>query len=118
MSAESSFYALLMATPAVTALVAGRISADRIEQGTARPFVVFTRSQTDPLQMLDGTVPQSWVTLEVMCWADTRVAANAVADAVTAAILNTQTHQVTGRNSAFDGELDLEASVLTIQWWE
>jgi hypothetical protein len=118
MSAETDLRALLVASAGVTALVGTRIAADRMEQGSARPFVVFARSASEPLQCLDGSVLKTLVTLDVQCWADTRASAEAVADAVTAAVRGVLTQTVPARAALFEPELDLEASVLTVQWWE
>jgi hypothetical protein len=120
MSAESDFVALLKATPAVTALIgsgaAARLAADRIEQAAALPFVVFTRVGTEEFAGLDGTVFDTKVTLEVQCWGETRKGADALADAVAAA-LRAANQAVVGRTGGYDGELDLEAAVLTVEWW-
>lgn len=118
MSAETALRAALLADAAVAALVSTRIAADRIEQGAVRPFVVFTRTASTPYGSIDGTVHKTQVTLDVQCWADTRISADAVADAVTAAVRGVVTQAVTGRASGYDGELDLEASILTVEWWE
>lgn len=117
MSAESDLRALLVATSAVTALVGQRIAADRIEQGAARPFVVFTRTGSAPLTGIDGTVYKTLVSLDVQCWADTRLNAEAVADAASAAIRSAN-QGVSGRSAGYDPELDLEAALLTVEWWE
>lgn len=117
MSAESDLRTLLLAAPAVTALVGSRIAADRIEQGSARPFIVFTRSATERTKGLDGTVHGVLVTIELQCWADTRAAAEAVAEVVQSTI-EQAFHTVEGRSSGYDAELDLECAPLIIQWWE
>lgn len=125
MSAESDLQTLLVNDSAVrtalgvaTAALAGkRIAADRIEQGTARPFAVYTKTQTDNFEGLDGTVHATKVTLELQLWADTRLEAEALADACEAAIRGAD-QAITGRSTGYDGELDLEASLLTLEWWE
>jgi hypothetical protein len=118
MSAESDLRALLVANAGVTALVGQRVAADRIEQSAARPFVVFTRTGSEPQLCLDGVVLKTRVTLDVQAWADTRLAADAVADAVTAAVRGVSSQTVADRVSSYDSDLDLEAAVLTVQWWE
>lgn len=117
MSAETDLRALLLAAPAVTTLVAQRIAADRIEQGAARPFVVFTRTGTERTKGLDGTAHGVQVTFSLQCWADTRLAAEATADAVEA-VLEAAFHTVADRNTGYDPDLDLEAATFVIQWWE
>lgn len=124
MSAESELQALLVADAGVrtalsvsTAARAGeRIAADRIEQGTGRPFGVYTRTATDKFEGLDGTVHATKVTLELQFWGDTRLQADALADACETAITGAD-QAVIGRSTAYDGELDLEATVLAVEWW-
>lgn len=118
MSAETELRALLLAAPAVAALVGTRISADRIEQGAARPFVMFSRAATTPFATIDGALLVSQVQLEVQCWADTRAGADAVALAVAAAVRGTGLHAVTAQSAAYDPELDLEAATLSVDWWD
>jgi hypothetical protein len=125
MSAETELQALLVADSGVRAALsvasaarAGeRIAADRIEQSTLRPFAVYTRTQTDRFEGLDGTVHATKVTLELQLWADTRLEAEALANACQTA-LNLDGHAITGRSAGYDGELDLEACLLTLEWWE
>jgi len=116
MSFESDLHALLLASPAVTALVGNRIAADRIEQGAARPFVIYTRSATDRTRTLAGGLVSARATFDVQCWADTRLAAEAVAEAVTGAI-EAASQVVNTQESAYDGDLDLEAAMLSVDWW-
>lgn len=116
MSAETELYALLSGAAPVIALAGSRISADRIEQGTARPFIVFSRVGTEAFGGLSGEIFDTRVTLEVQAWADTRAQAESLADAINAAIVAAD-HFVTGRSSGYDGELDLEATILTVEWW-
>jgi hypothetical protein len=118
MSAETELRAALIAATPVTALTGTRIASDRIDQGAARPFVVFTRTASEPFGSIDGVVLKTLVSLDVQAWADTRASADAVADAVTAAIRATPSQTVSGRSSGYDSELDLEATLLTVQWWE
>lgn len=117
MSMESDLRALLVAYAPLTALVSTRIAADRIEQGAARPFVVYTRTGTEPVQTLDGTLHASKATFDVQCWADTRTAAEAVADAIQAALV-ADARAIVGRASGYDADLDLEATVISIDWWD
>ena len=117
MSAETDLRALLLATPAVTDLVGSRVAADRIEQGAARPFIVFTRTGTQRERTLTGQLIASNVALSVQCWADTRLVAEAVADAVDTA-LATQYQYAGDRSTGYDPELDLECAILPVEWWE
>lgn len=118
MSAEASLQTLLAAAAAVTALAAGRIAQDRAEQGWPAPFVIYSRTDTDKQTTLDGAVIAAKVTLDLQCWADTREAADALADACEAAIDGGADGSVTGRATAYDSDLDLEATTLVVEWWE
>lgn len=124
MSAETELHALLKADAGVrgalgaadVAAAARRISADRAEQDAGKPFVVFVRTATEDFEGLDGTVFDSKVTLELQCWGDKRTAVDALADACQTAIRGAD-QAVLGRTSGFDPELDMEATVLTVEWW-
>jgi hypothetical protein len=118
MSAEADLRALLVANAGVTALVGQRIAADRIEQAASRPFLVFTRTSSEPQQCLDGSVLKTRATIEVQAWADTRASASAVAAAVIAAVRGATSQTVVDLSSSYDADLDLEAALLTVQWWE
>lgn len=122
MSAETELQALLTADAEILAVLDGadpdeRFAADRIEQGTGRPFGVYTRTQTERFAGLSGEVHAVKVTLELQLWADDRITAEALADACQSAIEGADI-AITGRSTGYDGELDLEASVLTLEWWE
>lgn len=122
MNAETEFRAACVDTgtasgAALYALVNTKVAADRIEQGTARPFVVFTRVDTERFYGLEGTLHGSKAVLEVQCWADTRDGAEAVADAVEA-VCAAQEQFVIRRTAGYDGDMDLEATLLTVEWWE
>ena len=118
MSAGNALRTMLAANGPVAALVGTRIAQDRIDMGKVRPFIVYAVAASQPFTCVDGTNLATLVTLEVQCWGDTRPSADAVADAVTAAVRGTPTQTVTGRVSAYDPELDLEGSILTVDWWE
>lgn len=118
MSAETSLQALLLADAGVVALVGNRVAADRIAEGSTRPFVVYSRTASEPVGDISGIVYRTLVTLEVMCWGNTRLQADAVADAVTAAVRGVLTQSVVGRESVHDPEIDLEGCTLIVAWWE
>ena len=118
MSAETDLRALLVGNAGVAGLVGTRVAADRIEQTAGRPFVVFSRTGSEPQLCLDGAVLKTRVTLDVQAWADTRASASAVADAVIAAVRGATSQTVVDMSSAYDADLDLEAALLTVQWWE
>lgn len=118
MSAEADLQTLLSGAAGVTAIASTRIAQDRAEQGWARPFVIYTRADTDIQKGLDGTILSTKLTMEVQCWADTRIVADSLADACTTAIDAGDYGDVVGRSPAYDSDLDLEATLLTVEWWE
>lgn len=115
MSAATDLQALLLATSAVTALCSTRISADRMEQAAATPFIVYTGT-AEPQRSLDGTIHGTRTVFEIQCWADTRASAEALAAAVKT-VLDANHQYCTGPAGGYDGELDLEAALLTCDWW-
>lgn len=114
MSAETDFRALLIGNAGVTALVSTRVAQNAAPTSAALPLVAFT-AQHNETRGLDGTLLDDEVSFEVQCWANTAVAADAVADAIEAAI--TGNRAVTARASGYSDELALDCTVLTVQWW-
>jgi len=117
MSAETDLRALLVADSPLVALVGTRIAADRIEQSAARPFIVFSRTGSEHLQGLNGTLHATKAVFEIQCWADTRVSAEAVADAVERVCVAGY-RAIIERASGYDAELDLEATTIVVDWWD
>lgn len=116
MSANTDLHALLTAATALVALVGDRIAADRMEQTEARPFVVYTSTATERSTTLTGDVLGVKTTFEVQAWADTRIQADAVGDEIQNAL--EADHQfVVNRSSGYDSALDLEATIITVDWW-
>jgi hypothetical protein len=85
-SAETTLYSILSTAPGVTALVGPRIYPDLVPQGIATPYIGYERVSTAPVATIHGSILASNVGLVVACWADTRIAAEALADAVAAAM--------------------------------
>ena len=117
MSLDTDLRAALAGNVAVAALVGTAIVSDRMEEGTPRPFIVFSRASTDYEKGLDGTVFGERVVFDVHCWADTRATAETVANAVVA-VLHADHRTVLSRTSGYDAELDLEATLLAVEWWD
>lgn len=126
MSAEADLRTDLLAHAPLVALITPgetkRIAADKVEAGIARPFIVFTRRETEPFTTLMGVKSAARITFELQCWADTRAGAEALADAAEAALAASTRAPygipIEDRSSAYDGDLDLECVVLTVDWWE
>ena len=117
MSAETLLRAALAAHAPLAALVGTRIATDRAEEGWPRPFVVFSRTGCENHSDLDNKTLGAMVFLELQVWADSRAGAESVAQACQDAIENAG-EAVTGRSSGYDPDLDVEASMLMVEWWQ
>ena len=119
MSIEDDFHATLAAHAPLTTLVGTRIAQNAVPPDPAVPLVVF--SATHQLERgLDGAILVDACQLQVQCWAETAIAADAVADAVAAACATAPAAAgctVVDRASTFDPELMFDGTVLTIEWW-
>lgn len=114
MSAETELRALLTADASLTALVGNRIAQNAVPQDEDYPLVVFTSAHAPSLSTF-GTVLADEVTFSIQCWAVDSIVADAVADAATAALAARA--DVLGREAAYEEEMNLHATVLTVQWW-
>lgn len=116
MSVESDFYALLAAHAGVSALVAARIYPQAMPERTAYPAIVFARSATDHERLLDNSIATTRYEIEVGCWAKTNTAADAVAEAVSAALRAPGSdYDAIGQSAGFDPETGLHAALLVVQ---
>ena len=119
-SAEDDFRAALVAHAPLVALVGDRVEQNGVELGTALPYVVYTTTHTPTLTLL-GEVAIDEVAFQCECWSTTAMGADIVADAVIAALvahaplINAAT--MLSRGTGFDGDLGLDATVLTISWY-
>lgn len=119
MSIETTFRALLAAHAPLTSLVSGRIALNAVPEGSAFPLVVFAAAHDRQLNV-DGTLAYDACTLSVQCWAETAAGADAVADAVIAAVatapaVNSTT--VSERSTTFDPEIGADGTTLTVSWF-
>jgi hypothetical protein len=115
--AETQVKSALVSAGGLVALVGDRIDPDEISAKSVLPAVTFDRGDSAPEYGLDNTLYASKVTMNVTAWAKTRLAANAVADAVVAAMLAVELVQ-SSRASAYEPELDEYAVVLGFEVWE
>jgi hypothetical protein len=79
---EKDLLALLAATPAVSAIVSGRISWVERRQGAGAPYVVLHRISGGHDYTMRGRVNYQATRVQVDCWAETTIGAKALADAV------------------------------------
>lgn len=113
---STALRALLAGHAPLAALVSTRLHADRAEQKTPKPFLVFSTAQTEVQRGLDGTEFGRMVLFEIQCWGDTRAQVEQVADAVEAA-LQADHRYIQARSGGYDPELDMEATLITVEWW-
>lgn len=117
MSAETDFRARLVAEASLTTLVGTRVVQNGITEESPLPYVVFT-STHDPQLGLMNNVLSDDVSFTVECWATSALQADAVADAVQAALAGFSGAAITSRASGFDAENGLDATVLSVDWWQ
>ena len=120
MSIEADFRATLVAHAPLLALVpAARIAQNAVDGNGTGAAVVFIATH-DPVLGLNNTELGDQCSIEVQCWAETAVAADALADAVKAAVATAPSAAgacVTGRSSTFDPDTGQDGTVLAVEWW-
>jgi len=116
MSAETELYAALTSQAGLTALVGNRIYPDAIPENVALPAVVFVRASTQPTHTLGGVLVCEFVSFTLTAWAESRAAAEAVADQISAALALSQNLPL-GRSSGFDNEVGLYAVTVDADWF-
>ena len=82
---EDAVYRILMAAPAVTALVSARIYPDRAS-GSMAPYVIYSRVSGVSDLLIQGGASFDRFRVQVDCYALTKTASKALAVAVRAAI--------------------------------
>ena len=111
MSAESTLYSILSTAAGVTALVSTRIYPDLVPEEKATPYIGFERVGTAPVATIHGTILADEVQMVIACWADTRLAAEQLADAVETAM--TAAKEIyTARGSEYDEQTGRCAATL------
>jgi hypothetical protein len=101
----------------LTSLVGTRIYSDRGEQSTIRPFIAFELNQTEYLNTLEGNQEVFSETFDIACFGDTRLAADAVADQVMAAV-SADKQNVVGRVNDFIPEMDVFVTNIQVVWMD
>jgi len=117
MSAESTIYSVLSGASGITALVSDRIYPDILPQKKPLPAVVYTRSGTEYLSTLGSPAVASSATIEIWCFALTRPAAEALADAVLTALIVAK-HYPSDRRPEYEEETQTCASVVVCNIWQ
>ena len=121
MSAETALFAALSGAPAVTAIVgagaATRIYPDVVPQEIELPAVAFLRGATEYVHTLSALAVDQRATLDVICLAETRLAAEQLGDAVEAACVSAR-QPPASRRADYDHENGIWATVLTVDVWQ
>lgn len=115
MTPEDKLYSALNVA-GVTALVGTRVYPDSIPQDKALPAVAYGRQPSEALMTLSTEIAAERAVFEVYCVASTRTAAEAVGEAVRAALLLAGMPPVS-RRAEFDLENLHYAAVLTAHIW-
>ena len=116
MSVESTLYSTLSGAAGVTALVSTRIYPDVVPQEATLPCVAFARLDTAYENTIHSAAPiLETATMEISCMATTRVGADALCDAVLAAVGAAQFIPV-GRRAEFDFDNQMYATVLSVDY--
>ena len=114
MSAESTLYSILSTAAGVTALVSTRIYPDLVPEEKSTPYIGYERVGSDPISTLHGTTLGHIARLVVACWADTRLAAEGLADAVEVALSGSD-FSITARGAEMDEATNRLATTLDIE---
>ncbi len=122
MSIEDDFRAALVAHAPLAAAVNGVIAKHAAPKGSLLPVIVYS-AEHELQQTLLGDSGSDRCIFSVECWAAGAVQADAVADLVEAAI---EAHQATAtdavvtvlsRGSAYDGDVEEDGIILSVEWW-
>ncbi len=117
MSAEHELRAALVAwAPLVAVVPAARISVDSVPPGTARPYIVFVKQRSVRHGGLDGSVHARQTSIDVQIVGSSREQALQVRDLVETA-LDAQDVPWEDNSSGYDPDTDVEAEVLSVDWW-
>lgn len=118
MSIEADFRARAVAHAPLVAMVAQRVALNAAPQEAGYPLIAYEVRHAYEYN-LDGTVAADIASIEAACWDESSLSAEAVADALVAAVRHLEAVSscvVVGRETAYDTENDLHASVVTFEW--
>lgn len=119
MTSEDSLFSALTNAGAVSALVGTRVYPDQIPPGTGLPCIGFARSNTEYDNTIHGTTLGARITFEIFCLAQSREAADALADAVVGGIDDSGFVPESRRVETEGEESDsFDVTVLTVNFWE
>jgi hypothetical protein len=116
MSAETELFSVLDASAGLAALVGDAIFPDAIPENKDLPAVVFMRASTNHTHTIGGVLVCEDVRFAITAWAVSRIQAEAIADAVSAA-LRAAGNPPVDRSSGFDNETGLFAVTVDVDWF-
>lgn len=117
MSAETDTYAILAGGMGSPQPVQDRIFPDSLPDDATLPAIVYRRVGTVPVLTLNSSTDAAQVTIETECWANTRAAANALANAINAAMI-AASHMPIERQNFQDEETGEFAVTQSFSVWE
>lgn len=108
MSVAADLATYLLAQSSVSALIGSRIETDKLAQGETLPAVMLQVISRTHVQHLQGITTAGTVRVQIDCYAATRLAADAVAEAIVAALrLLAATPAAIGAGT-FVGDLEIQ----------
>lgn len=117
MSIESQLRTALAAyAPLVAVVPPARISIDAAAQGASRPYIAFSKQSETIERGLDGIVHHQQARIDIQCIGKDREQALAVAGLVRVA-LDAAGQPSDGGGAGYDPDNDIEAEVVTVDWW-
>ena len=117
MSAETDIYAALAASTELAWLVAARIYPDAIPEECPMPAIAFVRVGGEKFYGLDNALHAERVRVRIVCWAETRTAANEIGDAVTEALVTAGLPPATP-DADYAESVGEFSSVIETDWWD
>lgn len=116
-AAEVEVYRALTAASGITDLVGLRIYPDIATQGAMLPLIVYERRSSAPVNTIhDGLPAASKVSVALSAWAKSRIAAEALGDAMEIALRGEGV--TVNRFGHYDDQTASHAAVIDFEIWE
>lgn len=113
MSLETDLQALLLT-------LCPRVFSDVAEAGAAKPFITWQQVGGDVLQPISGMADKRNALVQINCWAERRIDANALALAVEAALVGATVFQARPQSALVatnDDDTDLRGAMQDFSIW-
>ncbi|RZI79483.1 MAG: DUF3168 domain-containing protein [Rubrivivax sp.] len=115
-SIEVDLRAALLASPTLVALVSGRVCIDEVPEDAPRPYIVFAKQSGNVDRGLDGKVHHETARIDIQCVGESRSQGIQLADLVREA-LEAVDQPPDDFAAGYDPENDIEAEVVSVDWW-